>query len=474
MADEHISPGFLTPSAAAYLKRVALETERNRQQAAEMMRHADVKDFPALITSGSGAHHAWTEQAFDENGERYTRPGGRTGTASVNPAVTPSRRPMDYPCEVWLRRTLWNATYGIIYETVGGKGDPESSAITITSSTPVASRYPAVRRVQVGLPATWTTHETVWVYNTQSTSLYAGLTLANAKYNTDTYLGLDQLAVDYCCTNPAADACGCEIPALMCLEFDSTDPVIDGQQYVVRDGLSDPLWGCDGPSDQRLSVACVNGAWSPILVTNIGSVPSGTVVTCNSTCFISGTGLSVEVDCGPPFVATFTGEFYGTGVCDGTAFTATMTTISDETECVGSGASGGGGTGNCITSDCGPPSIPSSITLTWAITTTDGACAGTDAEEETLNWSHYGGSSNYWILTGTFGGEEFYLVFQCGPDANPSTYLSLQFTSGGSPFYGTLTETVPGTWTFLIEDITLPTDDGCVYSIGGSFDEADC
>jgi hypothetical protein len=117
---EHISPGFLTVGAANQIKRSIAETERLQQKAGEAMQYADVKDFPALITSGSGGYHAWTEQAFGPDNLRYTKPNGRTGTTTSNPAVLPDRSTLSsFPVECWLRRTMWSADKGVVYETVG-------------------------------------------------------------------------------------------------------------------------------------------------------------------------------------------------------------------------------------------------------------------------------------------------------------------------------------------------------------------
>lgn len=473
MADTHISPGFLTPSAAEYLQRAARQAEQSRQTLAESVPVADEKDFPAVITSGSGGYHAWTEQAFDENGDRYTKPGGRTGTAASNPACNPARKPMDYPVEVWLRRTIWNATYGLIYETVGGKGNPETAAVTITSSTPIASRYQAVRRIQTGLPSAWPTAEQVWVYNTQSSSLYAGLTLANARYNTDQYLGLDQLAVDYCCG--ITSSCDCSVPALACVTVDAPDSCFDGLVTIARNNgfagsiQTDLLYYNNDPLNLPLTfsaaVTCIGTQWVGVISGNGGSKSPPL---CWGSDYDS---QSVEVTCGPPWTAVITGTHHYSGQ----PITITFTEIATEEECPVSGGSGGS---SCITSLCGPPSIPSSILMTWAITSTDGSCVGTDGEEEILPYSHTTGDS-YWILGGSlsgksFAGEEFFLYFQCGISGAAGYTLYLNFVVGGPIFYGTFTETSPGVWTLLIPNITLPTDDGCVYQLSGTFDEADC
>lgn len=152
MADEHISPGFLTPSAAEYLKRAARQVEDSRQQLANRVPTNDEKDFPAVITSGSGGYHAWTEQWFDATGARYTKPGGRTGTTSVDPACLPDRSTIAaglLPFAVWLRRTIWDATYGVIYEII-------SDSIRGLSVTDGTTTVAGVTALTLSPDAAWT------------------------------------------------------------------------------------------------------------------------------------------------------------------------------------------------------------------------------------------------------------------------------------------------------------------------------
>jgi hypothetical protein len=163
MADDHIPPGFLTVGAAANIKRSIAETDRLRQKAADAMVYADVKDFPASITSGSGGYHAWTEQAFGTDGERYTKPGGRTGTADSNPAVLPDRSTLSsFPVECWLRRTQWSADKGVVYETVGISAtsssggatyvdyDVQTTALTTSYTTAAQITLPSDGLYQIG------------------------------------------------------------------------------------------------------------------------------------------------------------------------------------------------------------------------------------------------------------------------------------------------------------------------------------
>ena len=104
----------------------------------------------------------------------------------------------DIPPLDGLSASMWND----LVRMLGQWKRNESAAVTITSSAAVAGRYQAVRRIQTGLLSTWGTAEQVWVYNTQQNGLPIGLTLANARYNTDQFFGMDQLAVDWCCSTP--------------------------------------------------------------------------------------------------------------------------------------------------------------------------------------------------------------------------------------------------------------------------------
>jgi hypothetical protein len=182
MSDQHISPGFITPGTAQKLTRQLAETERSRASREDEV-HTIEGDFPAVITSGSGGYHAWTEQAFN-NGARYTKPGGRTGTTSVNPACLPDRSTIGagkLPAEVWLRRTRWDATYGIIYEIIGGSG---SSSRFIRFALPSSLATTDASKASCTVDDYWggpSPGSTVTIYNLPASTDYMFSGATNAK-----------------------------------------------------------------------------------------------------------------------------------------------------------------------------------------------------------------------------------------------------------------------------------------------------
>lgn len=106
---------MFVPRAVAALPALA---EANRREL-ERRRRPWRDRFPAVLTGGNSVSgYSWTEQTFDSAGGRYTKPAGRTGSATYSPAFPygDGTGPDSFPLEVQLRRTLVAGSLGPIYE----------------------------------------------------------------------------------------------------------------------------------------------------------------------------------------------------------------------------------------------------------------------------------------------------------------------------------------------------------------------
>lgn len=363
----------------------------------------------------------------------------------------------------------------------------ETAAITITSSTPIAGRYQAVRREQTGLASDWPVAEGVYVYNTQSTSLFAGLTLANARYNTDQYNGRDQLAVDYCCTSGGDPPDGCaEIcdswVTQWCVtitidEWDSADCISStGLKFILTGGaVGDPQ--------------CAS--WSGVgYVTVSGEIPFCMYVYAtldytagqgfflsirsfgeNAACQFAYAGLAhnppVPFDCEDisfSVAASLGSPTYLT--CPGAGKSITISLASDYESCVYVPESGSGDDSiPCVDVGCSPEKIPVAFPVTFALLS--GACAG-NGQEVDLAFNTFTGSDWYWSATSTLDGVAFELTMRCSNGITDVTGFIVG--DGITQTDSTFSETSPGVWT-LVVDFTL---NGCEFQAAGSFDVADC
>ncbi len=109
---------LITTSQAETLRRFIRQASEQRGQISRLSDNAtDI--LPAKLTaydSSSGAY-SWTEQYYDANGLRITKPGGRTGTPAYSPAYPFGNNitATVFPIEVTLRRTVSTAI-GPVYE----------------------------------------------------------------------------------------------------------------------------------------------------------------------------------------------------------------------------------------------------------------------------------------------------------------------------------------------------------------------
>jgi hypothetical protein len=120
VADTHIHPGLLTPSAAAHLQAAGAQAELTRRDLEKLFQSAP-DEFPARLNAYQSAtgRCSWTRQTYNAAGNRVDHPNGQAGTFTFAPAypvgggVMP---PVAFPVNVYLRRRILTATLGPVYE----------------------------------------------------------------------------------------------------------------------------------------------------------------------------------------------------------------------------------------------------------------------------------------------------------------------------------------------------------------------
>ena len=103
-------------------------------------------------------------------------------------------------------------------------------------------------------------------------------------------------------------------------------------------------------------------------------------------------------------------------------------------------------------------------------------CSDGDGQTVSLNFLHQTGGQTWWT-TPVFTFREdptCYATLTCGVEGQWGTDWEAKFYwgSGSNSRNGTITQTSPGIFTFLIEDIDM--GDGCIYQLAGTFALADC
>ena len=360
---------------------------------------------------------------------------------------------------------------------LGGQGKrDETAAVTITSSSPTLSRYPAVRRIQTGLPDEWPTAEVVWVYNMHpSGTLAAGMHLI-ARYNTDQFLGADQLAVRECCT---IEPCECDIPALMCLTFGEEAGCLAGTVVIVRNGVSDPFDACGGR--HRFTLTCSGTTWGGLFATStayrvitIGCCPGDEISTQMTAQFSNPVGDCVGCFSLDPFEMNYIGGDE-TGNCTGlgaeAAWSVQVASACDTLNPLGllnltCGASGGSCSwspglacstngATLLSESCNP--FSRSYRLTIAPLAGLNSCCGDYPATGTIDVTFTGGA-----------------VADAGGSPPCSMSVSTVNVTCGPPFSATLNGLMTGAdcpnegmfWTATLT--TIATDGDCGVSGGGS------
>lgn len=144
-----ISPGFLTAADARRIAEAVDQAERTAR-ALDNLLEQWVDEFPARITAWDATTQraSWTEEDFDQYGQRYVKPGGRTGDATYSPAFPVGNGlmpPDNFPVQVWLRRRVValeshgsgsGSTLGPVYEFdwVCACGSPSGSGSGTTGA----------------------------------------------------------------------------------------------------------------------------------------------------------------------------------------------------------------------------------------------------------------------------------------------------------------------------------------------------
>ena len=174
------APGFITASQAKALRETQAMTEANDRQFRTLARPID-DFFPAKVTNGSAGLHAWTEQTFDTNSARYTKPDGRAGivngvdgaTATWMPAHMPDGSTLtSFPQYVWLKRTVSTSRQCPEYEILvaaGGVGDPAD--VTLSGNVSLTGSQQTL--VTITLPSTGL-YQIIGTVTLQATLTYSG------------------------------------------------------------------------------------------------------------------------------------------------------------------------------------------------------------------------------------------------------------------------------------------------------------
>lgn len=489
MSDKHISPGFVSPSGAQAIDQSLRDATQDRNAEQRKIVPADDLVMAQLTAwDETNGGYDWTRRIIDGDGAWADHPGGLTYTADQVPVLMPNGTRVPLPFDCFIKRARYLDDGRFAYEVVG-EDHPGGHAI-VTSETTVSGRYPATRLIETGRPSEWPAAEAMWLEEINAGALYASRIYPFTRFNTDTFLGAKQAGTVECCDAPSAASCCSEFDlphtgTYMCLRFEVlSGSCTSGALETALEALRVPLypsgsgqWQSDGFVQYPISGG--GGYYTNFFRATIFCWQGGpeyrlTLEHHSNTFFItSSTPDSTPSDC-DPFAwqnDTFRTVADGGADCGGLTIRAIVVEVADpEADCVGSGSPG------CIPVSCDPGLIPASIPLTFAITS--GACGGVgDGQETDINYfSNGGGLEDWWLSTGTLDGEEFYIAFICvnGDTSFATGYPQITFPNvgGGTTFTGTFTESPEGTWTLLIEDIDI--GNGCVYQVGGSFDEADC
>lgn len=115
---------FMALTDAEKIKKTR-ETAASLQQAKDSTPGRRQGDVAAKLTAydATTGYYSWTEQAFDEDGIRYDKPEGLSGTPTYMPALplaSAGNYPITtFPAQVWLRPVIVAGTLGQVWEVLG-------------------------------------------------------------------------------------------------------------------------------------------------------------------------------------------------------------------------------------------------------------------------------------------------------------------------------------------------------------------
>jgi hypothetical protein len=307
------------------------------------------------------------------------------------------------------------ATWAIV-ELGGGPLQDETAELTCLSVTPVLGRYPAVRRIQVGMPAAWPFAEQCYIVPINNFVPAVGETYPGRR-NVDQFAGRDVWAVRDCCSGvgsgsgsgvPSPGCCGFCLGGTnygqnLCATFSAPGlPCLDGLQYTMQFNPNDPFslyWGfgvnnlCNVPGYAfSMWVRCLNCGGLDVSSQFVLGIFDNQGLWGGSGAL---TGSPTTASCSPfslVYSLTFQGHpvtlTVGAGNCSGGS---------------GSGGGGGGGPG----SPCCPAGLPTALVAHVAITT------GSDPIDGHAIPIAYDPSGPWWVGTVTVAGNTYSVVFQC-------------------------------------------------------------
>lgn len=113
------NPGPMKASAVDELNRIQEANDANSRALSQIKPvEPDLRVKLTSYSSSTGSY-AWTEQAFDANGDPYDKPNGLTGNSTYFPAYpvgNGASPPPSFPVHVWLRLRMIHPSKGAIYE----------------------------------------------------------------------------------------------------------------------------------------------------------------------------------------------------------------------------------------------------------------------------------------------------------------------------------------------------------------------
>lgn len=399
-------------------------------------------------------------------------------------------------------------------------GDAGGGNALCTSSTPVALRYYPALLMDESPPAPGVPTTTqIWLTERNGGALYAGRKYGFDRYGKGLFLGARHAATtdDLACCAPAPGDCvdGCTHASaaswsgyVQICHVSGSDPLDmlsapwdrqpayhfggDGTVGGRTGNLNNPtgtigfnvsfLHACSmtGPGgsspssdyayqwqvryfadDFRLYLRR-NGetTWHPFGLTdpttadNIGGPYTYTPTACNPFCFSADFDVRIS-----GVIGTYRVYFFETGAT-----------------CVpGACGSGGASGAGCYTTGLFPTiKVPASWTCTFAVTS--GSCTpDPDGDPVTFNFFNDNGTVLQMFATFTLNGRDAYAVITFGHGATTGTVQLFWANDEGGGSYTEVDGTATlsgGVWTMSVTGID--TGDGCVVSLGGTFDTATC
>jgi hypothetical protein len=276
--------------------------------------------------SGSGALtyvvHDWVEVELMADGSHRDKDQGRHGSNLYS--VTGDPAAVNSVVKLFAAgETYWFSSW---------PGD-ETAYLTVTGG-PSSGRYPAIRRIENGVPSAWGFAENAWLYEANGRNLTAGKNYLSRR-NRDQFGGLDQWATEFCCGGSGSgsgsgdsgptvqtDCCPQPIPTTIHVTVTITSgscPDFDGQTWTVNYLAlgGDPFWRGSksvGGHTMYCDVTCSGGFFTVSFFSSGGGA-----------CLNSNGSSITSASCDPFIYVIQFDATTGSDCCPGVTFTATIT-----------------------------------------------------------------------------------------------------------------------------------------------------